>query len=120
MTAEEESAQLKKDLAAARAENAQLKQVLEGKLAKESHNSSKPPSSDGLGRKRVSRRKRSEKKPGGQGGHSGHTLVAVEETSRLEEDDVPFLSSSHGSMKEPCVYVVEAGDTACPVEPGRG
>src|SRR5207237_5123154 len=51
---------------------------VEGKLAKDSHKNSKPPSSDGLGRKRLSLRKKSEKKPGGQAGHPGRTLLAVE------------------------------------------
>jgi transposase len=102
MTTEEELAQLKKDLATERAksvrlegelareraENTHLRQVLdevlarlaevEGQLAKDSHNSSKPPSSDGPRRKRISRRTRSEKKPGGQAGHLGQTLLAVE------------------------------------------
>lgn len=102
MTSEEENAQLKKDLAAERAktarqegelareqaENASLRQLLEevlrrlgeveGKLAKDSHKSSKPPSSDGLLRKRVSLRKKSEKKSGGQAVYPGRTLVAVE------------------------------------------
>ena len=101
MTAEEEIAQLKRELAAERAksaslegelaseraENSHLRQMLEevlrrlgeveGKLAKDSHNSSKPPSSDGLGRKWVSLRKKSEKKPGGQAGHPGRTLLMV-------------------------------------------
>src|SRR5512142_1918267 len=101
MTAEEELAQLKRELAAERAksarlegelaseraENSQLRQMLEeilrrlgeveGKLAKDSHNSSKPPSSDGPGRQRVSLRKKSEKKSGGQAGHSGRTLLTV-------------------------------------------
>jgi transposase len=51
---------------------------LERRLAKDSHNSSKPPSSDGLGRKLGMARKKSEKPSGGQQGHQGHTLMQVQ------------------------------------------
>jgi transposase len=51
-------------------------QELEARLAKDSHNSGKPPS-DGLARKTKSVRKRSGKKPGGRLGHRGQTLRLV-------------------------------------------
>src|SRR5467141_113627 len=87
MTLEEENAALK-------AENARLRegyeqarehlallaarvQELEARLAKDSHNSGKPPSSDGLARKTKSLRRRSGRKPGGQIGHRGETLRLV-------------------------------------------
>jgi transposase len=47
---------------------------LEARLSKDSHNSSKPPSSDGLAKKSNSPSVPSGKKPGGQAGRAGKTL----------------------------------------------
>src|SRR5258708_5922543 len=60
--------------------NARIKQ-LEGQVAKDSHNSSKPPSTNGFKeplRKTASLREKSGKKSGGQPGHAGKTLMMVE------------------------------------------
>ena len=81
------SARLEAELAAERAEKVSLREQMEqmlrrlgeveGQLAKDSHNSSRPPSSDGSARKRGKQRQRSGKKTGGQPGHRGRTLLPV-------------------------------------------
>ncbi len=77
---EQENTELRAQLAEARQQITQLAERLqraEGQLAKDSHNSSKPPSSDGSRRKPRSQRHRSEKPTGGQPGHPGRTLMQV-------------------------------------------
>src|SRR6266516_7892331 len=64
--------------------NARIKQ-LEGQAAKDSHNSSKPPSTNGFKepmRKTQSLREKSGKKSGGQPGHPGQPLMLVEQPDR--------------------------------------
>jgi len=81
---------LEAEVDALRAENRELR----ARLAKNSRNSSKPPSSDGLKKPRrtQSLQPKGKRKPGGVAGHEGDTLMMVEEPD----------------------YVIEHGVTACP------
>jgi transposase len=88
MTSEQEIEQLKAENQTLRALNKELVAriaTLEARLAQDSHNSSKPPSSDNFVRspKKRSLRKASGKKPGGQKDHQGHSLRQVEEPDHL-------------------------------------
>lgn len=91
MTPEEHITQLEAENAVLREQIATLLErvrELEARLAKDSHNSSKPPSSDGLKRQPAltrSLRKATGKRSGGQIGHRGETLHLVAEPDAVEE-----------------------------------
>ena len=65
-------------------EQQKLIQQLQDQLAKDSHNSGKPPSSDGLKKgKRKSLRRSGQRPRGGQRGHKGRTLMQVAEPDHV-------------------------------------
>ena len=75
-------------------------QKLEDQLAKNSQNSGKPPSSDGYAQPAPrSLRKRSRRKSGGQVGHRGETLKAIEKPDHVIVHRVEICQHCHHSMK---------------------
>lgn len=109
------------------AENASLK----ARLHLDSHNSSKPPSSDGL-HKKPAFPKQKGGKPGGQQGHEGHTLGMVENPDHivickpdkcscgqeLSREQVSILARRQVfNLPQPCLEITEyqVAQVICPV-----
>src|SRR2546421_3523081 len=73
---------------------------LQDRLAKDSHNSSLPPSSDRFVRQPKSLRTKSEKKSGGQEGHPGTTLRFCEKPDEVIEHRVTVCSCCQHDLRE--------------------
>jgi hypothetical protein len=71
---------------------------LQARLAKDSHNSGKPPSTDGLKRTTTSLRQRSGKRPGGQLAHRGETLRLVATPDDVVEHRPPVCTRCQTSQ----------------------
>ena len=86
-------------------------QQLEGRLAQDSHNSHRPPASDGLARPKrpppVSLREKRGRKPGAQPGHLGHTLPPVERADHYVVHAPQVCAHCGESLHDAAVVKVE-------------
>jgi transposase len=106
-----EAERLRADNAALRTELAQLREALvrleklletlQDSLSKDSHNSSKPPSSDGPGAAPRQPKPPTGRKRGGQPGHKGKTRSALPEGSESRMVAVPLTTCPHCSHTMP-------------------
>jgi transposase len=110
MTKDEELEQLRQENSALREQVARLSErisVLEAQLAKDSHNSHLPPSSDRFHRQPKSLRKRSGKQPGGQSGHAGKTLCLSETPDQVIVHPVERCQHCQHDLREVASLRVE-------------
>ena len=80
---------------------------LEARLAKDSHNSHLPPSSNRFHRQPKSLRKKSGKKPGGQTGHAGNTLKLSETPDQVIVHAVDSCQHCQHDLREVASLAVE-------------
>lgn len=82
--------------------------VMESRLAKNSRNSHKPPSSDRFDKpKPKSLREKTGRKPGGQESHKGHTLKMAEHPDRIIPHSVDQCDNCNCSLEHEKPYRVE-------------
>lgn len=81
-----------------------LKKLTEEKI-KDSHNSSKPPSTDGLKKKATSLRKKSEKKSGGQKGHIGKTLEMTDAPDKIKRIKLTNCKLCGKTASKKCITI---------------
>lgn len=110
MTKDEELFQLRQENSALRDQVRLLSERisdLEAQLAKDSHNSHLPPSSDRFHRQPKSLRKKSGKQPGGQAGHAGNTLKLSETPDLVIMHPVDYCQHCQHDLHEVASLVVE-------------
>lgn len=73
---------------------------LERRLGLNSSNSSKPPSSDGLGKKPKSLRIKGSNPSGGQKGHKGHTLTQIPDPDQVIQHRIENCAVCQASLQE--------------------
>ena len=98
---------------------------LEERLGKDSHNSSKPPSSDGYKKRPASLREPTERKSGGQQGHSGKTLSFSETPDAVVVHSLSEVSGAAGERRQvldlpPLALVTTEHRALCKVCPHCG
>jgi transposase len=81
--------------------------ALEDQLAKNSRNSSKPPSSDGLKKKPKSLREKGKRQSGGQAGHPGETLKMVREPHHIRVHEISHCPDCGEDLKTVVADAIE-------------